>query len=264
MGFCYGKGRASDRMSRMQDNFHTEVAAGFGLERGKIGSQAVHEEIDRAKAARDRTEKAELKEAAANERAEQAKTSADELEEKQRLDEALEAGATGRLGRQAKRGRELHEKRDAAFTAKAEADRARQAAEQERDRAIQEAGEFQAGIREELDLARERDRERRTLKEELDASAHEIEKVLGDSEARGLVQSQLRSARRAGVQQGKQLGWAEIWLKLREFAQEVPESWEMLHRARAWVAERLPDIAPRKDTALEKGKGSAADQGPGY
>ena len=71
--FSAGPGRAADRMSRMQDSFHAEVASRFGIERGEVGSQAVHEEIDRRKAAELLREQAEREEAAARSSAESAR-----------------------------------------------------------------------------------------------------------------------------------------------------------------------------------------------
>lgn len=46
-GFETGTGPASARMSRIQDAFHEDVAAGFGMGRGQKGSSAKHQPIDR-------------------------------------------------------------------------------------------------------------------------------------------------------------------------------------------------------------------------
>ena len=45
--FELGTGPASLRMSRLQDRFHADVAAGYGMSRGVKGSTAKHEAIDR-------------------------------------------------------------------------------------------------------------------------------------------------------------------------------------------------------------------------
>ena len=80
--FSPGKGRASDRMSRMQDYFHREVAGPHGLERGTVGSEAVHEPIDRKMAADAKAEEAERKAAEAAERALEASRQADAAQER--------------------------------------------------------------------------------------------------------------------------------------------------------------------------------------
>ena len=91
-GFSPGKGRSADRMSRMQDHFFREVASHYGLERGEVGSQAVHEEIDRAMAARAKAEKAEAE-------AEVARTAAASA----RVEEAAARDAVGRARQERER-----------------------------------------------------------------------------------------------------------------------------------------------------------------
>ena len=99
-GFSPGKGRDADRLSRMQDCFHEEVASHFGLERGEKGSQTTHEEIDRRKAAEQRAAEAELKAEQAQARAEQARAAAErdtkaaqEVRERREAEEAALAKA---------------------------------------------------------------------------------------------------------------------------------------------------------------------------
>ena len=171
--FSPGAGRARDRMSRLQDFFHAEVASKHGLERGVKGSQAKHEKVDRAKAAEFRAQTAKEKEKRAEARAKEEERRADEVHEKagrivrtveaqkkrvldeareeaERLvregreegkaaakrikEEAKEAGRQGLFGRPARRGRAYIE---AAELAEAERDAAKAeavAAEAERER----------------------------------------------------------------------------------------------------------------------------------
>ena len=107
--------KVADTFRGLQDDFHLEVAKGFGLGRGEVGSQATHQAVDRAKAAERRrevaedavdaaeaaAEKARDEEADARRDAQEAKTRRDELHE-----EAVEL-----------RGRELNAR---AETARAE------------------------------------------------------------------------------------------------------------------------------------------------
>ena len=144
--FCPGAGRESERLHRMQDHFHAEVASKHGLTRGQPGSQAEHTPIDRAKAAERRAELAtraqgEAEAAAATARA------------------AVEAGSRGLLSRRrGAAGRELIAEREAAEEARAEAERdraldqarqadeAREAAEQQAAQLRQHVAELDAHV----------------------------------------------------------------------------------------------------------------------
>ena len=54
-----GGGRAGNRYRVLQDDFHENVSRRFGLGRGEVGSEAVHEAIDRVKAVEARTRRAQ-------------------------------------------------------------------------------------------------------------------------------------------------------------------------------------------------------------
>ena len=218
-GFSPGKGRDSDRMSRMQDCFHAEVASRFGLERGEVGSQAVHAEIDRAKAARDRAEEAELEEAAVLERvalgrsqAALAEATADQLDARV----ATVRDGWGEAERESKRlkreNEDLAEKNKAAAATYAqvvediEAGREGSALGRELRETAEEAKRYLAGSGPEVD------RERRALKAALAVSRHELGRSLSDEAAGELVQGRLELARRDGVR--------TLWAKLRVAAGE--------------------------------------------
>ena len=60
-----GGGRAGSKYRVLQDDFHANVSRRFGLGRGEVGSEAVHEAIDRVKAVEARTRLAQREAGAA-------------------------------------------------------------------------------------------------------------------------------------------------------------------------------------------------------
>ena len=119
-----GGGRAGSKYRVLQDDFHACVSHRFGLGRGEVGSEAVHEAIDRVKAVEARTR--------------QARREAAQLAEAMQAAHAEHEAQLARIGRSMEKEAEL-DRRTARAKERAEA------AEAEAERAVERARQAGAG-----------------------------------------------------------------------------------------------------------------------
>ena len=273
------KGRdASRMMTVIQDRFHADVSARYGLDRGEKGSRRTHREVDRRIAAERERETAEAEAAAAKARADEADREAAKAAARRERAEAAAAAAKAteaRADRDAIASREraaeehgranaeearLGELRMAADVLDADVKAGRLAGRAKTGRRLRTGIQRAEAERERIQLERDQARaERDRVCEERDRARAERDKALADLELSPLMVKRAKE---------READKADAWWRPR-----LEESTSALTRLRTRAEALLEDLPAGQMLAadalrreLERGTGPAVvfqQEGPG-